>query len=207
MDDEIVVYLAVLAQRGNICKDGFGHTEQLHSLVYDVGTQVIGQAAPILSGFLPSIRLDKITITGEGGFKLHQMPQQAFGQYLLNCQEIAVPPAVLVNAQGQPPACGKCHKFLSFCHGGGERLLHNHMLTCFEGAAGILIMSAVRCVDDNQIQLFHSDKFLKTPHNTSVGILLPGEFLTALRNGSQFKMRVSGDEGGMENTSRHSVSG
>ena len=64
MDDEIVVYLAVLAQRGNICKDGFGHTEQLHSLVYDVGAQVIGQAAAILSGFLPSIRLDKITITG-----------------------------------------------------------------------------------------------------------------------------------------------
>ena len=42
MNDEVVVYLAVLAQRGNICKDGFGHTEQLHSLVYDVGAQVIG---------------------------------------------------------------------------------------------------------------------------------------------------------------------
>ena len=59
MNDEVVVYLAVLAQRGNICKDGFGHTEQLHSLVYDVGTQVIGQAAAILSGFLPSIRLGR----------------------------------------------------------------------------------------------------------------------------------------------------
>ena len=66
MNDEVVVYLAVLAQRGNICKDGFGHTEQLHSLVYDVGAQVIGQATAILSGFLPSIRLSsKITITGE----------------------------------------------------------------------------------------------------------------------------------------------
>ena len=207
MDNEIIIHLAVLAQRGNICKKGFGHPEQLHSLVYDVGAQVIGQAAAILSGFLPSIRLDEITITGKGGFQLHQMSQQALGQYLLDCQEITVPPAVLVNAQGQPPACGKCHKFLSFCYGGGERLLHNHMLTCFEGAAGILIMSAVRCVDDNQIQPFQSDKFLKTPHNTSVGILLPGEFLTALRNGSQFKMRVGRDEGSMENTSRHSVSG
>ena len=77
----------------------------------------------------------------------------------------------------------------------------------FEGAAGILIMSAVRCVDDNQIQPFQSDKFLKTPHNTSVGILLPGEFLTALHDGSQFKMRIGGDEGSMKNTSRHSVSG
>ena len=92
MNDEVVVYLAVLAQRGNICKDGFGHTEQLHSLVYDVGAQVIGQATAILSGFLPSIRLDKITITGEGGFKLHQMSQQAFGQYFLDRQKIAVPP-------------------------------------------------------------------------------------------------------------------
>ena len=207
MNDEVVVYLAVLAQRGNICKDGFGHTEQLHSLVYDVSTQVIGQAAAILSGFLPSIRLDKITITGEGGFKLHQMSQQAFGQYFLDRQKISVPPAILVNAQGQPPACGKCHQLLSFCHGGSERLLHNHMLASFEGAAGILIMSAVRCVDDNQIQPFHSDKFLKTPHNTSVGILLPGEFLTALHDGSQFKMRIGGDEGSMKNTSRHSVSG
>ena len=50
MNDEVVVYLAVLAQRGHICKDGFGHTEQLHSLVYDVGAQVIGQATAILSG-------------------------------------------------------------------------------------------------------------------------------------------------------------
>lgn len=87
MNDEVVVYLAVLAQRGNICKDGFGHTEQLHSLVYDVGAQVIDQATAILSGFLPSIRLDKITITGEGGFKLHQMSQQAFGQYFLDRQK------------------------------------------------------------------------------------------------------------------------
>ena len=30
-------------------------------------------------------------------------------------------------------------------------------------------------------QPFQSDKFPKTPHNTSVGILFPGEFLTALR--------------------------
>lgn len=49
MNDEVVVYLAVLAQRGNICKDGFGHTEQLHSLVYDVGAQVMNQATAILS--------------------------------------------------------------------------------------------------------------------------------------------------------------
>ena len=98
MNDEVVVYLAVLAQRGNICKDGFGHTEQLHSLVYDVGAQVIGQATAILSGFLPSIRLDKITITGEGGFKLHQMSQQAFGQYFLDRQKIAVLPR---NATGK----------------------------------------------------------------------------------------------------------
>lgn len=103
MDNEIIIHLAVLAQRGNICKKGFGHPEQLHSLVYDVGAQVIGQAAAILSGFLPSIRLDEITITGKGGLKLHQMSQQALGQYLLDCQEITVPPAVLVNAQGQPP--------------------------------------------------------------------------------------------------------
>ena len=59
----------------------------------------------------------------------------------------------------------------------------------------------------SEAQPFQSDKFPKTPHNTSVGILFPGEFLTALRNGNQFKMRVGGDEGSMENTSRHSVSG
>ena len=33
------------------------------------------------------------------------------------------------------------------------------MLASFECAAGILIISAVRCVDDNQIQPFQSDKF------------------------------------------------
>ena len=98
MDNEIIIHLAALAQCGNIRKNSFGHPEQLHSLVYDVGAQIIGQPAAILSGFLPGIRLDEITVAGEGGLKLHQMSQQAFGKYFLDCQEIAVPPAVLVNA-------------------------------------------------------------------------------------------------------------
>ena len=129
------------------------------------------------------------------------MSQQAFGQYFLDRQKIAVPPAILVNAQGQPPACGKCHKLLSFCHGGSERLLHNHMLASFEGAAGILIMSAVRCVDDTKSNPSSPISSSKLRTIQASGYFFPGEFLTALRNGSQFKMRVGGDEGSMENTS------
>lgn len=72
MDNEVIIHFATGTQSCNIGKYSFGHTEQLHSLIYDVGTQIISQASATLPGFFPGIRFDEIPVTGKGGFKFYQ---------------------------------------------------------------------------------------------------------------------------------------
>ena len=80
------------------------------------------------------------------------------------------------------------------------------MLASFEGAAGILIMSAVRVLMTTKSNPSGPIGSSKLRTIQASGILLQESSLL-LRNGSQFKMGVGGDEGSMENMSRHSVSG
>ena len=99
MDDEIIVYHTVIAQGGDVGKDGLRHAEQLHGLVYHMCSQIVSHASAGFACFFPGALLDEIAETGEGRFELDQASEQVFSEYFLNGQEIAVPTAVLINTQ------------------------------------------------------------------------------------------------------------
>ncbi len=150
--EEIVVHLGAVAQGGELQQDRPRHAEQLHHLVEQVRPQVVPDPPP--GRWFSSQR--SVTVGPEAieaRLQRHHPPQGARLEQPLEGQEIAVPAAIVEDAQatlgvirlGAQQAClGERHR---------EGLVHHHMLARGERRLGQREVGIVGGGDDHQVDI------------------------------------------------------
>jgi hypothetical protein len=132
-DKGIVVDCDPRAAKVQFRVHGVDRAEQLDCLVYEVGAEVVQQAAGLLgcaelTPVVPDLRDPALV----AGLEPLHVTESAFGDQLSHGPEVAVPPAVLEHRQRDVPCAGGLQHLAGFRRGRRERFVHNHRYARFD---------------------------------------------------------------------------
>ncbi|TKW51054.1 hypothetical protein CTA1_9473 [Colletotrichum tanaceti] len=202
---------AAVALADELAVDRLGHAEEVVGLVEQVGAQVVEGAAALVHAQLALPRRRGLrAVAVKVGVELVDAAKDAVSHHLLDRQEVAVPAAVLVDADEAPVLLGDPDELLGLGDGGHEGLLDQHVLAGLERLLGEAEVGVGRREDVDDVDLGVLEHGLQRgvvlQRRVVVGRRRRGRGL-ALDDAVQLELGGEVDEGDVEDLGGQSVLG
>ena len=173
----------VIAVAANAGGDRFGDAEEGEALVDEMGAEVHQQAVGAAVGFLPGSLFGRGPEAVEVGLKGDDAAEGVFVEELFDCQEVAIPAAVVEGREDQTFAGGEIDEVASFGGGGGEGFIDDDVLAGVQGFFAEVEVGLVGGADDDELHRGIAEGLPGGAEDAGIGIGLPGFIAFALDDG------------------------
>lgn len=172
MQFETIEYNRTVTLRAEIGEDTFRATKENQGLIDEMGAEIEEHAGTRKGLLSPGTRFERRTEAIEAAFIFSKPSQTIFIKELANGEEIAIPAAILKNAEQAANFAGEANQCVRVGGGDGERLVDHHVLASLQSLCGEVEVGGVGRSDHHEIDAGIGEEGINVAHNSGLRIIL-----------------------------------